>query len=113
MAKNEIKINSPQQIEIEKIIQNPSKLKSLKKELIKLVNELDNSQGFQSKAFIYPMATSGSAVLLAIIIAIGITIYIIRKKKRSQPRKRVIIEDADDEFRLTRPILKYRHRTRF
>ena len=112
LAKDERKTDSPQQTEIKKVIQDPSKLKDLKKELKMLNNELDNNSHFQSKAFIYPMATSGSAVLLAILIAIGVIIYIV-KKKRSQPEKRVTIKDTDNDFRLPRPILKHRHSTRF
>ncbi|KYN08441.1 hypothetical protein ALC62_00573 [Cyphomyrmex costatus] len=87
--KANLKVNSniDEQLKLKDITENHSELKNLKAKLNEEKNKLDKNENinFQSKHFIYPMATSGFSVLLVIIIAIAIVIaYIIRKKKRSK-----------------------------
>ena len=70
-------------IKLKEVIQNPTELESYKQKIDEINNEIEKRPNsiFQSPHFIFPMATSGTTiVIVTIVIVIGI--IVIRKKMR-------------------------------
>ena len=73
---------TPQNISLENVIQHRAELTELKSKIKQIDGNLENKEQmfFAQKQFVYPMATSGTTIL----IIIAIIIYIIRRNKREQ-----------------------------
>ena len=115
-SKTEQEKSIQQKVEIKNINQNSSELNNFKSKLQETTNDLDNIEKtyFQSKQFIYPMATSEITVLLVIIAITTAIIYILKKKKWSKPKKRVTLElDTENNYHLPKHNLKRTCSTRF
>jgi len=77
--------NNTEKIKLKKISQNPNELKYLSMKLIKINKDLSNNHVtfFKQKQFIYPMTTSGIAIIVILITYIIIIVtYIIKSKAK-------------------------------
>jgi len=72
---------TPQNISLENVIQHRAELTELKSKIKQIDGNLENKEQmfFAQKQFVYPMATSGTTILIIIMI-----IIYIRKNKRKQ-----------------------------